>query len=237
MTKESENSKQAILFSLNENDELRVNVDVDSLKNHKDKLNVLLSEYANVVNPLIVEYEVENNEFPIEILNEIRAIVGHIVRAAATKEEAEISENIKKAYSHVKRATLDGYKYLCVIYDDRYWDFFNRYDNVDWTESGLQNDVQSINEKRRIAVELLRKAKISESVENDSQRSKESAQGHFETVSTLSKMYRCAYSEYKSLYQMLYSLDEKMATLSRQKKLITKARFSLFPLLRKRHKE
>ena len=146
MTNESENNKQEFLFSLN--DAVKIDIDVDALNSYKEELNALLSEYANIVNPLIVEYEVEKNEFPIEMLNEIRAIVGHIVRATATKDDKEISENIRKAHSHVKRATLDGYKYLCVIYDERYWDFFARYDTVDWVDSGLQEDVHSINENR-----------------------------------------------------------------------------------------
>lgn len=116
MTKESESNTQEFIFSLDVT--RKVDIDVTPLNKYKDELNRLLSEYANIVNPLIVEYEVEKNEFPIEILNEVRAIIGHIVRATATKDEEEIAENIKKAHSHVKRAMLDGFKYLCVIYDD-----------------------------------------------------------------------------------------------------------------------
>ena len=228
MTNESENNKQEFLFSLN--DAVKIDIDVDALNSYKEELNALLSEYANIVNPLIVEYEVEKNEFPIEMLNEIRAIVGHIVRATATKDDKEISENIRKAHSHVKRATLDGYKYLCVIYDERYWDFFARYDTVDWVDSGLQEDVHNINENRRKAVELLRKAKNSEGVENDSQRLSLSAKDHYESMETLSKMYKRAYNEYRALFQMLYLLDEKMATLAKQKKLITKRKYGLLSI-------
>lgn len=231
MTKESESNTQEFIFSLDVT--RKVDIDVTPLNKYKDELNRLLSEYANIVNPLIVEYEVEKNEFPIEILNEVRAIIGHIVRATATKDEEEIAENIKKAHSHVKRAMLDGFKYLCVIYDDRYWDFYARYDTVDWVGSELQSDVHDINEKRRRAVELLRKAKNSEGMENDSQRENTSSQGRLDAMITLSKMYERAYDEYKSLYQMIYLLDEKMATFAEQKKLVTKKRVGLFSTLGK----
>ena len=56
MTNESENNKQEFLFSLN--DAVKIDIDVDALNSYKEELNALLSEYANIVNPLIVEYEV-----------------------------------------------------------------------------------------------------------------------------------------------------------------------------------
>ena len=55
MTNESENNKQEFLFSLN--DAVKIDIDVDALNSYKEELNALLSEYANIVNPLIVEYE------------------------------------------------------------------------------------------------------------------------------------------------------------------------------------
>lgn len=235
MTIANENNRQEILFSLEEGS--KVVVDVAVLKSHEKELNDLFWDYANIVNPLIVEYEVEKNEFPIEILNEIRAIVGHIVRATTTKNETEISENISKAHSHMKRATLDGYKYLCVIYDDRYWEFYNRYDTVDWISSGLQNRIYDINQTRKLAVELLRKAKNSEGIENDSQRSLVTAENEFQSTAMLSEMYKNAYNKYKVLYGMLFSLDHDITTFSNQKRIVMKEKESnLFSFFRKRTK-
>lgn len=234
MTKKSEKNEQEGLFSLE--DDVKVDVDVTALKNYKDELNCLLSEYANVVNPLIVEYEVEKNEFPIEILNEIRAIIGHIVRATATKNEIEVLENIKKAHSHVKRAALDGYKYLCVVYDDRYWDFYARYDTVDWVGSKLQCDIHNMNEKRKSAVELLRKAKNSEAMENDSQRTNITGQEHFKKTTSLKQMYKLAYEEYRDLYNMIFLLDKKIADLEQHNKLAIKRNTGLSALFGKNNK-
>lgn len=228
MTKDNEGNSRTFSFLL---DDKRVNIDVRTFRNHIDILNRLCDEYANVISPLIVEYEVEKNEFPIEILNEIRAIVGHVVRAAATKDDTEVSENIKKAHSHAKRATLDGYKYLCVTYDDRYWEFFSRYDNIDWVSSGLQSDVFRINEKRALAVSLLKQAKNSEGLQNDSQRANSLGEEKLINASSLSAMYQRAYEEYRLLYKMLYELDSKMSQLSEESKMVIKKKWSFLGVL------
>lgn len=228
MTKDNEGSSRDFSFLL---DDKRVDIDVRAFRNHIDILNRLCDEYANVISPLIVEYEVEKNEFPVEILNEIRAIVGHVVRAAATKDDAEVSENIKKAHSHAKRATLDGYKYLCVTYDDRYWEFFSRYNNIDWISSGLQSDVFGIDEKHALAVSLLKQAKNSEGLQNDSQRGDSLGEEKLVNSSLLSTMYQRAYEEYRLLYRMLYELDSKMSQLSEAKKMVVKKKRSVLDVL------
>lgn len=43
---------------------------------------------------LIVKFESQENIFPIEVLNEIRAIYGHVVRVALADNEQDVSRNI-----------------------------------------------------------------------------------------------------------------------------------------------
>lgn len=60
-------------------------VSLDNLIQNREKLEELLEEYGNTLAPCIVEYEAETCEFPVEILNEIRAIYAHLYRASAPK--------------------------------------------------------------------------------------------------------------------------------------------------------
>lgn len=43
-----------------------------------------------------MKFESQKNEFSIEVLNEIRAIYGHIVRAAMAEDDEDVSRSIGK---------------------------------------------------------------------------------------------------------------------------------------------
>ena len=137
---------------------------LENLVPYKEKIETLLSEYGKILSPKIIEYEVEKNEFPVEILNEIRAIYSHLFRASISSTEDDIEKNVDNALSHSKRAIRDGYKFLCVAYEERYVRFFERYRRIHWEESCLHNQVIEIEERRRTAVRLLREAKEQETV-------------------------------------------------------------------------
>ena len=114
-------------------------VDSNFLLAHKEQLDEVFQVYLDDINPFIVQFEILKNEFPIELQNEIRAMYGHLARAAiaATPEEAE--RNLAKIKSHTKRALLDCYKYSCIIFSDQYEEFFRDYHGVDLTylEDGI----------------------------------------------------------------------------------------------------
>ena len=78
-------------------------VDSNFLLAHKEQLDEVFQVYLDDINPFIVQFEILKNEFPIELQNEIRAMYGHLARAAiaATPEEAE--RNLAKIKSHTKR--------------------------------------------------------------------------------------------------------------------------------------
>lgn len=175
---------------------------LDKLQQYGSKIEELLGEYGTVLAPKIVEYEVENCEFPIEILNEIRAIYAHLYRASISKSDEDTCSNIDKAKSHSKRAVLDCYKYLCVTYDNRYHEFFKKYSYVDWNRSGLQSDIQMIDEQRAKAVQNLRRAKTLESTEKTSNDSSADSYRH---------LYELSYNDYLRLMQKINELSTKMA--------------------------
>jgi hypothetical protein len=77
--------------------------------------------YSDTIKPLIAEIEARFEEFPISILNEIRAYNDHIARCyRVIRENPDRTEYVKsfidsqteKAGGHIERIILDCYKYL-----------------------------------------------------------------------------------------------------------------------------
>lgn len=105
--------------------------DSSFLTEYKRDLDEIFRAYLEDINPFIVLFETQKNEFPIELQNEIRAMYGHLARAAIAETPDQAERNIQKIKSHTKRALLDCFKYSCVIFSDSYTDFFKRYEGVD----------------------------------------------------------------------------------------------------------
>lgn len=93
----------------------------------------IYKQYQQTVKPYVAQLEVMENEFPIEILNEVRAIMSHIAKCYEITNEELIQKNIGKAKSHMKRCVLDCYKYLCLAYSDYYENFVHKYRFTDLT--------------------------------------------------------------------------------------------------------
>jgi len=88
-------------------------------------------DYLEIVCPYIVQLEVMDSEYPIEVFNEIRAITTHLARLETDLDDSSVEYNLNGAESHIKRAILDCYKYLCVSYREKYDTFSSLYKNVD----------------------------------------------------------------------------------------------------------
>lgn len=92
----------------------------------------IYSTYLDTIKQLLITVEVATGQFPVSILNEIRAIFTHLARANRDQftniESAE--DNCIKAYRHVKRAILDCYKILCIEYDAQSCSFDEEYEEV-----------------------------------------------------------------------------------------------------------
>lgn len=122
----------------------------------------IFNAYLKVISPFIVQLEVLDNKFPVEILNEIRAIFTHLARSATTDKPEVYSKNITKAERHVKRAVLDCFKYLCYAYENKYKEFEKLYKNVDLSLIDNGNFLPELCKRRKQAVNLLNKAKEKE---------------------------------------------------------------------------
>lgn len=174
----------------------------EKLGAHKKDIECLFAEYGSVLAPKIVEYEVEQCLFPVEVLNEIRSIYAHLYRASVSERIEDTASNIAKARSHSKRAALDCYKYLCVAYDERYHKFFDRFNYINWDKSGFSEDILGIDRTRQLAVKMLQEAKTRESTEGAS------GEGH--RSNEYINDYRDAYDKYKALMDMIADLEEKV---------------------------
>ena len=186
-------------------------VDSSFFCDHKEELDESFRTYIEDINPFIVKFESQKNEFPIEVLNEIRAIYGHIVRAAMAEDDEDVSRNIGKMKAHSKRALLDCLKYIGIIYHDEYIDFMKRYESVDLTFIDNGNFIRDAVKWYNESVELWQDAKISET----SNVSEE----------VIYDKYQDAYEHYVKLHDLLSDAEEGAAFLQHkatQKELLAK---------------
>lgn len=72
--------------------------------------------HIEVIRPLIAMLEVRNAQHPIEISNEVNSAFVHLSRYKLNGFESEL----KNAFSHIARAEIDAYKYLCISIEDKY---------------------------------------------------------------------------------------------------------------------
>lgn len=180
---------------MNEN----IKIDTSFLSEHSDQLNNIFRSYIEDINPFIVKFESHKNEFPVEVLNEIRAIYGHLVRAAIADNEEEVNRNIVKMQSHSKRALLDCLKYIGIIYHDEYAYFMKRYEGVDLTFIDKGNFINNAVKLYNESVDLWQAAKIAETT-NISE-------------SDLFNKYQDAYEHYEALHTLLKNAEEEAAYL------------------------
>ncbi|MDR0955067.1 MAG: hypothetical protein LBM20_06790 [Rikenellaceae bacterium] len=129
------------------------------------KLTELYDTYNNSVKLLVADIEARTQHFPIEILNEVRAFTDHIARCyLSEKTEAQHLEELKKAEGHIKRITLDCYKYLNIYLFDEVA-YFEKRDMRHVDLSFIDNGKFYLKFKklRREAVNLSREARKTES--------------------------------------------------------------------------
>jgi hypothetical protein len=103
-------------------------------KAYNDRINEIHNNYISIIAPLIMQIEVLDGKFPVEILNEIRAVFAHLSKSHLADDNAVVERNLSKADSHIKRAIIDCYKYLCFAYDNKYEEFDTIYANVDLSD-------------------------------------------------------------------------------------------------------
>jgi Mg2+ and Co2+ transporter CorA len=170
-----------------------------------EKIVAIYGAHINIIAPFIVQLEALDGEFPVEILNEIRAIFTHISRCSLAETDDVYQDNIVKAERHVKRAILDCHKYMCVAYDEHYRQFDRLYKNVDLSVVDNGDFLVDLCQKRKASVHLLQKAKqIELSSEDDS---------------AIYSSYADAYNAYSDVYRLI---EDSYSKLERAKRRASK---------------
>ena len=134
-----------------------------------NRINEIHDKYTHIISPFIMQLEVLDGEYPVEIINEIRAVFGHLSKCHLSNDDDVIERNLLKADGHIKRAIIDCYKYLCFAYDDKYEEFGRNYMDVDLSEIDNGEFLPLLCQKRRLSIEKLvhaKKLELSTSDEN-----------------------------------------------------------------------
>ena len=83
-------------------------VDSNFLLAHKEQLDEVFQVYLDDINPFIVQFEILKNEFPIELQNEIRAMYGHLARAAGLENTVVICISMDLPFAQSRFCSTEG---------------------------------------------------------------------------------------------------------------------------------
>lgn len=128
----------------------------------------IYTQYHDTVKNMVITLETEDGEYPVEILNEIRAIMNHLAKCYIADNnrpnnfEKTIEKNIARAQGHLRRAIYDCYKYGCISVEDYYTEFHLRMKHVDLGVVDNGDFVIRISKKYREAKRALKAAKREE---------------------------------------------------------------------------
>jgi hypothetical protein len=118
----------------------------------------IYEQYLQGIAPLLVTLEVLDTEYPVEIFNEIRSTFTHIARYHTKNDQNELLS----AKSHVKRATLDCYKYFCVSIMEKISAFREKYNGVNLALADNGNFLPNLDRLESEAKQAYMKAKSAE---------------------------------------------------------------------------
>lgn len=173
-----------------------MNNDFYNLSDIDKEITSIYKTYLDTIAPLTKQLELNDGEYPVEILNEIRAIFTHFARCQATDVIEEKVDNIKRAKSHEKRALLDCFKYLCVSYDDQYKEFQNLYKNVDLSVVDNGVFLEQLCQKRALSQKYIKEAQKVELEGDDS--------------NCIFSAYQKAFNAYADVYNMIQDAHLKL---------------------------
>lgn len=181
---------------------------MDNDNNFEKREKEIYNQYQSVIAYFIAELEVRDTEYPIEIFNEIRATFTHLSRY---KLQNSIKDLVS-AERHIKRVTLDCFKYMCVSIKEEIRLFREEYRKVDL----------SVAENGRFLIELNRLEEEANSLYIKAKR--EEIKGEI-SEDRLYAMFETAYNKHQELTQ--YLDDSKEAILfasnhTRNRDIVTK---------------
>lgn len=166
------------------------------------RVNEIHDKYISIISPFIMQLEVLDGEFPVEILNEIRAIFGHLSKCHLTDVDEIIERNMQKAESHMKRAIVDCFKYMCFAYDDKYTEFENKYIDIDLSDVDNGDFLPLLLCKRKVAIDELIEAKGLELKATNEDE--------------IYEKFEAAFNAYAEVYNLVYDSFEKLERVKKK---------------------
>jgi len=155
----------------------------------QQELKDIYLQYHNSIKIFIGQLEVLQNKFPVEILNEIRAVFSHIAKVYVFDDEEIVRSNIEKAKRHIKRAQLDAYKYMCYAYSKFYKEIRDLYKLVDLS---YVNNGEFLADLSATYAEAVKKAEKARMIEAKAENGIEAYEA-----------YEDSYNEYAKLYKLI----------------------------------
>lgn len=144
----------------------------------------IYEQYQKTISYFIVELEVRDVEFPVEIFNEIRSIFTHLARFKLQNS----LDDLTSAERHVKRAILDCYKYMCVSYAEEISQFRESYRKVDLKiadNGAFLPKLDQLEHKAKMSCLLAKRAEItSQASEDELYKLFEEAYNNYENLSS-----------------------------------------------------
>lgn len=169
------------------------------------ELEDIYKQYHNSIKVFIGQLEVLQNKFPVEILNEVRAVFSHIAKVYVCNDKKIAEVNICKAKNHIKRAQLDSFKYMCYAYSKYYKEFRDLYKNVDLSYINNGEFIIELSQKYALAIQKSEMARQRESISDD--------------VIDSYDAYEEAYVAYASVYKLIVENLAVMEKLQQKEKL------------------
>lgn len=161
----------------------------------------IYEQYETVIAYFIAELEVRDTEYPIEVFNEIRSTFTHLSRYKLN----DSVQDLESAERHVKRATLDCFKYMCISFAEEIKNFRVAYRKVDLKIADNGNFLPALDRLENEAKSAYINAK------------KQEIKGKI-PEEELYRMFEAAYNKYHALVNFLAESNEAILFASSHSK-------------------
>lgn len=158
------------------------------------ELKELCNMYLALCKPLMFFSETIENEYPVEILNEIRASFDHISRLVITESEIELT----KLKEHVYRMCIDSYRYAIVSLNDLFSQFEKNSKNFQNGSSEFFTKYYTLKHEFTSLV-VKAKGKVSS----------------FENIEDILSIYELAFNKANEIYMLIGNMDKHFISKSK----------------------
>lgn len=132
---------------------------IGSSTEQQQRITNIHKKYLTDISSFITTLETIDNQYPVEITNEIRATFTHISRCYTFPTKVDIDAQITAAERHIKRAMLDCYKYACLSHAKTIKAFWEKHKYIDLTYVDQGEFIKELDKKTQMAQDRINTAK------------------------------------------------------------------------------